>query len=134
MLTPFLNDFKAPQGYSKSRLSDIKHTSQPTCPWSSSGEAFNDSCWTSQNPHEIPHEMITTSPQKSSLTPYRHADGLQSTYGGIRAQHLPTVTDVITEISRDPHKILPESLHPNTESLHHPDRLLPVTCQETFAL
>ena len=73
-------------------------------------------------------------PSGTPLTPYRHADGVQSNYGGIRAQHLPTVTDVLTEISRDPHRILPESLHPNTESFHHPDGLLPVTCQESFAL
>ena len=62
-------------------------------------------------------------PSGTPLTPYRNANGLQSFHGVIRAYHVPTVADV-----------LPESLHPNTESFHHPDGLLPVTCQESFAL
>ena len=134
MLTLKLYDFKELPGCSKSRLSDIKNTSQPRFPWSSSGEAFNGSCWTSQNPFKIPQRIFTASPQKSSLTPYRNTDGLQSTHGGIRAHHLPIVTDVLTEISRDPHRILPESLHHYTEPLQHPYRLLTDGCQETFAL
>ena len=63
-----LCDFKElPRGF-KNRPSDITHTSQPRFPWSSSGEAFNDSCWTSPNPYRIPHRIFTASFQRSSLT------------------------------------------------------------------
>ena len=63
-----LYDFKEPPRGFKSRPSDITHTSKPRFPWSSSGEAFNDSCWTSPNPYRIPHRIFTASLQRSSLT------------------------------------------------------------------
>ena len=63
-----LFDFKEPPRGFKSRPSDITHTSKPRFPWSSSGEAFNDSCWTSPNPYRIPHRIFTASLQRSSLT------------------------------------------------------------------
>ena len=61
-------------------------------------------------------------------------DASQNPHGGMPAPYLPTVTDVLTEISREPHIILPESSYHNTESLLDLYRLLPATCQEPFAL
>ena len=81
-----------------------------------------------QNLYSIPSEIFT------DFTEMQITNALQSPHGGMPAQYLPTLTDVLTENSREPHMILPESSHFNTESLHHPDRLLPVTCQETFPL
>ena len=59
----------------------------------------------------------------SSLTRHRNTDALQSPHGGMLAQYLLTLTDFLTEISRDPYRILPESLQHYTEHLQHPYRL-----------